>query len=153
MLAAQPPATLRINPNATLVPSRQHVEWLVKASALSGLTKFERSIIDAIAAHHRRACRGSAAKLSIESPAFDCGQAANRRVSAAIGRLIDLGWLAVWRGSRQRGSNGCSLSHFLSFDDSDASTFGAAIARRRTDSSVGAHGRTRQHLRLSSATR
>jgi hypothetical protein len=68
------------------------------------LTKFELAIVDAIAEHHRRACACHAAKLSIEALAFDVGGVAPRRVRAVVRGLVEMGMLAVRRGSGQRGS-------------------------------------------------
>jgi hypothetical protein len=94
---------LRIADHATLVPSQQAAAWVEQASAMP-LSKIELAVVDAIYEHHRRACACHAAKLSIESLAFDVGGVAPRRVSAAVARLVDPGLLAVRRGSGQKGS-------------------------------------------------
>jgi hypothetical protein len=97
-----PAKPLRIGPDAVLVPDADHTHWLEQVSAMP-LSRFELAVARALADYLRRRQRGSAAKLSLESMANDLGSSP-RSVSAAVGRLIDLGLLALRRGSGQKGS-------------------------------------------------
>jgi hypothetical protein len=79
MLSTDRRGVMRIADGAILVPTQQHAVWIEQASAMPGFSRFELSLLGAIAEHHRRACACHAARLSIESLALDAG-ASPRRV-------------------------------------------------------------------------
>jgi hypothetical protein len=95
---------LRIASHAAIVAPQRHAAWVAEASATPGLSRFELAVLDVIAEHHRRACRGSAARLSLESLGFDLGGSSPRTVSAAINRLVGMGLLGVRPGNGRAGS-------------------------------------------------
>jgi hypothetical protein len=74
---------------------------LLIASAMP-LSHFQLFIVEEIAAHHDRRCRGGASRISIEAIALDCGSSP-RRARTAIARLVDLGLIAIEHGLGTRG--------------------------------------------------
>jgi hypothetical protein len=101
----KPSRPLRISPSAIIVPTEDHARWFVEACAVPGLTKFELSVLRAIADHHARRLRAGAGRISIERIAFAVGGVLPARVRAALTRLVDLGLVAIQRGSGTRGSS------------------------------------------------
>jgi Bacterial regulatory proteins, gntR family len=95
---------MRISQDATLIEPEHHVEWFQQASARP-LPKFELSVLRAIADHHACRLRGGAGRISIERIAFAVGGVSPARVRAALTRLVDLGLVAIQRGSGTRGSS------------------------------------------------
>jgi hypothetical protein len=79
-----------------------HAAWLAQARAMP-LSHFQLMIVEEIAAHHGRRCRGGTGRLSIEALELDTGSSP-RRARTALAKLVDLGLLAIEHGLGTMGS-------------------------------------------------